>query len=100
MIKRLAGWVWRRLGRLHWIALWLISPKYCIGVNAIILNTNGDIWLQQHRYWPKQSWGLPGGMMSDNELPEQALQREIKEELGRSLTIKRLLKTQRPFRRG
>lgn len=36
-------------------------------------------------------WELPGGMMNYGETPEQALKREVQEELGIPVTILRLL---------
>lgn len=40
----------------------------------------------------KGNYGLPGGHIEENESPDEALQREIKEELGLTLEISRLEK--------
>lgn len=85
---------------MKWPLLWLFSPKYFIGVNALIINEQGEIWLQQHRYWPEQAWGLPGGIVGRDERLEDALQREIKEEIGRSAVIMRPLVCQKFYRQG
>ena len=44
---------------------------------------NGKVLLAKRSEEPfKGWWDLIGGYMSEKEMPEQALQREIKEELG------------------
>jgi len=41
---------------------------------------------------PKKGfWDLPGGFVDDGESPETALRRETKEELGVTVTIKRIV---------
>jgi len=94
------SWLWRKLGRVRWFLLWLFSPKYMVGTNAVIMNAQGQVWLQQHRFWAKQAWGLPGGIIKSNEQPEVALAREIFEETGLECVVGRALKTELFFRRG
>ena len=96
----IAAWIFRRIGALKWLVLWLLSPKYIIGVNAVIVNNRGELYLQKHRFWENQSWGLPGGLIKSNESPQQALAREIREETGKSCKVGSLLTTQLFFRRG
>lgn len=100
MIWRIIGWVWRRLGSFRWPIMWLLSPKYTIGVNAIIADKSGRVWLQKHRFWPEQAWGLPGGLVGPNESPEAALHREIHEEVGLGLKDVQVLDTELFYRRG
>lgn len=42
----------------------------------------------------EQNWELPGGMIKYGEKPERALEREIREELGRTISVQRLLYAQ------
>lgn len=51
---------------------------------AIIFNTNKQILITKRGYNSQHSekWELPGGKITPLETPEQALYREIKEELG------------------
>lgn len=60
-----------------------------VATKALIRNRAGHILLVNPTY--KDFWDLPGGMAEANEPPTQALQREIREELGITLTIGRLL---------
>lgn len=59
-------------------------------VKAVIQNEYGQILLLQRN--PKlhsvDNWDLPGGLVEDDENEEQALIREIKEELNIDATIK------------
>lgn len=55
-----------------------------VPANAIILeNAKGEILLAKRKFAPKKGyWDLPGGFMDLNESMEQAVKRELKEELG------------------
>jgi 8-oxo-dGTP diphosphatase len=94
------SWAWRRMGIIRWPILWLVSPKYILGANAIIINAQGYVWLQQHRFWPNQAWGLPGGIVKSNEAPEVALRREVFEETGLECQIDSIVASELFFRRG
>lgn len=63
-------------------------------VAAIILDSKGRIFATQRGYgeW-KDYWELPGGKMEAGETPEQALRREIWEELETQITVERLAET-------
>ena len=57
--------------------------------NAIIFNENGEVLLQKRsdNGW----WGLPGGGVDIGESVEQGAIREVLEETGLQVTIKRLI---------
>lgn len=55
---------------------------------AIIYNSEGKILLQKQPYRPE--WHIPGGMLETKETPKQAVQREVKEECGITITHARL----------
>lgn len=69
----------------------LIQPRYTVGVVGVILNSQGEVLLVEHVFHPEFPWGLPGGWIGRNEAPEQAVAREIQEELAMSVTIETLL---------
>lgn len=65
-----------------------ITPK--VGVNAAVFNPQGQLLLVQRQ--DDHCWGLPAGWCDVNESPEQALTREIHEELGLDVEVGSLLK--------
>ena len=62
-------------------------------VAAIIIN-DGQVFATQRGYgeW-KDWWEFPGGKMEPGESPQEALKREIREELEAEITVGQLLET-------
>lgn len=53
------------------------------GVDAVLANKKGEILLAKRTFAPKKGyWDLPGGFIEFGESAEEAIAREIKEELG------------------
>lgn len=65
-----------------------------IEVVAAVIVDNGRIFATQRGYgdW-KDWWEFPGGKIEKGENPEEALQREIREELATEINIVQLLQT-------
>lgn len=63
-------------------------------VAAIVHDREGRVFATQRGYgeW-KDYWEFPGGKMEQGESPEDALKREIWEELETKIVIERLVKT-------
>ena len=55
------------------------------GVSVVITNLAGDVLLLKHSYGP-DVWSLPGGGLKRGEDPVEASRREVREELGITLT--------------
>ncbi|MEU6019624.1 NUDIX hydrolase [Streptomyces sp. NPDC047515] len=65
-------------------------PKHIAGAGAIFHDAAGRILLVKPSY-RNCTWEIPGGGLDIGEDPRQAVQREIKEELGFDITPGRLL---------
>ena len=63
-------------------------------VAAVIFDEQGRIFATQRGYgeW-KDWWEFPGGKMESGETPQQALKREIREELDAEIEVGELLRT-------
>lgn len=59
---------------------WRIVKPTTRGVRAIIVDSRGKVLLVRHNY--EDGWFLPGGKVRKNENDDDALRRELREELG------------------
>ena len=65
-----------------------------IEVVAAIIIKDGQIFATQRGYGEFQGWWeFPGGKMEAEESPQEALKREIREELDADILVKELLET-------
>lgn len=65
-----------------------------VKVVAAIITKDNKIFATQRGYGDfKDGWEFPGGKVEPNETPEQAIAREIKEELGADIKVTGFLTT-------
>lgn len=94
MIKSFLFRLWRVLPLPFFLRaglVWLFTPKYLIGVDALIVNDNNECLLFKHSYRKEYPWGLPSGYLKRREHPDEAIKREIFEESGYQVHITQLL---------
>jgi 8-oxo-dGTP pyrophosphatase MutT (NUDIX family) len=60
-----------------------------VAADVLLRDDSGNILLVNPTYKP--GWDLPGGMAEANEPPEDAARRELREELGREISLHGLL---------
>lgn len=86
MLKRLLGSIFRRtpssIRRLH---SRLLNDQFSVTAGAVIINAEGKLLLLKHVFRPGSGWGIPGGFIKAGEQPEEALRRELREEVGLEL---------------
>ncbi len=85
--------------RVRTALLWLLSPKFTVGVVALVRDDAGSILLLRHTYRLARPWGLPGGGLKPGETLEECLRRELREEIGMEVEIEGLLSAAAHFDR-
>jgi ADP-ribose pyrophosphatase YjhB (NUDIX family) len=93
-LKGALTWLWGRLPltpRMRTALIWLLSPKFTVGVVALVRDEQGRVLLLRHTYRPGREWGLPGGGLHAHESLEDCLRREVYEETGMQVEIDALL---------
>jgi 8-oxo-dGTP diphosphatase len=77
------GAIWRRLpGPARRRLVRLGQRRFTVTAGALIIDDRGRILLLEHVFRPDSGWGLPGGFLGKGEQPEEALRRELREEIA------------------
>lgn len=95
--------IWRWFpGWLQNIAARVIRPLFQVFAVAVVFNEKKQLLLVKLTYQRFHPWGIPGGGIEYGEQPEDAVVREMLEETGITVAIKRFLlaKTWTPARVG
>ena len=82
MLKKLLGALWRHSPK-H-LRRWgtrFVEPRFTVTAGAVIIDERGRVLLLNHVFRAGSGWGIPGGFIEKNEQPEEALRRELLEEV-------------------
>jgi mutator protein MutT len=60
----------------------LTNTHFTVTAGAVIFNEEGQVLILKHPFRAGSGWGLPGGFLKFGEQPLEALQRELREEIG------------------
>jgi len=88
MLKRTLGALWRRAPK--WarrLGVLLTESRFTVTVGAVVIDSRNRVLLLQHRFRPGHGWGIPGGFLRPRERPEDAVRRELREEIGLEIEI-------------
>ena len=58
------------------------QPHFTVTVAAVVSDERGRVLLLKHSFRGGSGWGIPGGFLAKGEQPEEALRRELSEEVG------------------
>ena len=99
MLRDLIGKIWLRTpDQLKIWAVRFTQQRFTVTVGAVISDEAGRVLLLHHRFRPGTGWGMPGGFIELGEQPEDALRRELREEVGLEVQQVELFAT-RAFKR-
>ena len=91
--------LWRRVpSRIRRLSMRLTQERFTVTAGALIFNDAGEVLLLKHRFRAGSGWGIPGGFLEAGEHPEQAMRRELREEVGLELEQVEIF-TARTFRK-
>jgi 8-oxo-dGTP diphosphatase len=86
MLKKLLGALWRGAPKsVRRLTMRLLEPRFAVTAGAVVLDEQGRVLLLNHVFRAGSGWGIPGGFIEKGEQPEDAVRRELKEEIGLTL---------------
>lgn len=62
------------------------QPRVTVGAVGVLFNDEHEVLLVEHVFHSIFKWGLPGGWVDGDELPDHAVEREFHEETGLEVT--------------
>ena len=72
-------------GRIRRWSMRITQKRFTVTAGALIFNDTGQVLLLKHRFRAGSGWGIPGGFLEAGEHAEQAVRRELREEVGLEL---------------
>ena len=99
MLRNLLSNVWQRVpGGIRRWTVRATNTTFNVTAAGIVRNDDGKVLLLKHRFRSGSGWGIPGGFIEAGEQAEDALRREMREEISLELDQIRLFRV-RTFRR-
>jgi mutator protein MutT len=97
--QKLIAKAWRKMpARLRRWSMRLTQTRFTVTAGALIFNNEGKVLLLKHRFRAGSGWGIPGGFLEVGEQPEEAMRRELREEIGLEVEQVEIL-TSRSFKK-
>src|SRR5215510_8052703 len=92
MFKTFLGSIFRRTPRpLRRLYARLFNARFSATAGAIVMDDSGRLLLLKHVFRAGSGWGIPGGFIHAGEQPEEAVRRELREEVGLELESAKLV---------
>ncbi|HBB97488.1 MAG TPA: hypothetical protein DC054_19070 [Blastocatellia bacterium] len=83
MLSKLLGAIWRLLPAfVRRNAGTVTQSRFTVTVGAVLFDEAERILLLDHVFRSRAGWGIPGGFLMKGENPEDALRRELREEVA------------------
>ena len=83
VLTKVLGSIFRYLpGVVRRRAVRLGQPRFTVTAGAFVFDDQGRILLLEHEFRPDSRWGVPGGFLNKGEHPEEAMRRELREEVA------------------
>jgi 8-oxo-dGTP diphosphatase len=83
VFQQLIAKLWRALPpRMRRWSMRATQTRFTVTAGALIFNDAGEVLLFKHRFRAGSGWGIPGGFLEAGEQPEEAVRRELREEVG------------------
>lgn len=93
MFRKFIGKIWEKMPRrLRLGIIRVTQKKFTASAAAIIVNENNQVLLLEHAIRAGADWGVPGGFLEYGEQAEEAVRRELLEEIALELENVRLLR--------
>jgi len=82
MLKNLLSTIWVLVpAPLRRLTMRATNNTFTVTAAGIIFNTEGKVLLLKHRFRAGSGWGIPGGFLQAGEQADEALRREMREEI-------------------
>ena len=93
MFRKILGIIWEKIPRSWRVRIIrMTQKKFTASAAAIIINENKQVLLLEHAIRAGGDWGIPGGFLEFGEQAEEAVRRELLEEIALELENVRLFR--------